>query len=112
MPNAPKRACPRCRGTHARGEDCPISAARRAENQQFFRTPAWKRLRLRKLASSPFCECDDCRARGERVRATDVDHIVSRYLCPDLSLEWSNLASLAHGHHSRKTALVDGGFGR
>jgi hypothetical protein len=51
----------------------------------------------------PFCRC------GYGQPATDVDHILPRRAGG--SDEHGNLQSLAHGHHSRKTALRDGGFG-
>jgi 5-methylcytosine-specific restriction endonuclease McrA len=50
----------------------------------------------------------DCACGCEQV-ATDVDHIVSRVAGG--SDDHANLQSLAHGHHSRKTVLHDGGFG-
>ena len=65
---------------------------------------AWQRLRAEHLALEPWCAC------GCGQAATDVDHIVSRRAGgPD---EHGNLQSLSHGHHSRKTVLRDGGFGR
>jgi 5-methylcytosine-specific restriction endonuclease McrA len=51
----------------------------------------------------PDCAC------GCGQPATDVDHIVSR--AAGGSDDHANLQSLAHGHHSRKTVLHDGGFG-
>ena len=115
-PWGPARACARCRGTHAHGVTCPVTAARdRARTtakDAFFNSTAWKRLRGQKLHNSPWCECEDCTARHDRVTATDVDHVISRERRPDLALVYSNLRSMAHGHHSRKTVLEDGGFGR
>ena len=51
----------------------------------------------------PDCAC------GCGQLASDVDHIVPRRLGG--SDDHANLQSLAHGHHSRKTVLHDGGFG-
>lgn len=64
---------------------------------------AWRQLRAEHLAMEPDCAC------GCGQLATDVDHIVPRRLGG--SDDQANLQSLAHGHHSRKTALHDGGFG-
>jgi 5-methylcytosine-specific restriction protein A len=64
---------------------------------------AWRRLRTEHLALEPDCAC------GCGQVATDVDHIVPRRLGG--SDDHANLQSLAHGHHSRKTVLHDGGFG-
>jgi 5-methylcytosine-specific restriction protein A len=65
---------------------------------------AWRRLRAEHLAMEPDCAC------GCGQVATDVDHIVSRVAGG--SDDHANLQSLAHGHHSRKTVLHDGGFGQ
>ena len=63
----------------------------------------WQGLRERKLLANPWCQCDDCRAAGAKVKAVDVDHIRSVREAPHLRLVWSNLRSMAHGHHSRRT---------
>jgi hypothetical protein len=106
-PWAPSRACTRCRGAHRRGEVCPQDAARQRENANFFNSAAWKQLRARKLALNPSCECETCRANGLQTPAVDVDHVLSRARAPHLALTFSNLRSLSHGHHSRKTATED-----
>ena len=64
---------------------------------------AWRWLRAEHLAMEPDCAC------GCGQSATDVDHIVPR--AAGGSDDHANLQSLAHGHHSRKTVLADGGFG-
>ena len=68
-----------------------------------YRTPEWRDdLRPEQLLKEPFCE--ECARRGDRVRATDVDHR------EDHKGDWlkftdrSNLRSLCHSCHSRKTA--------
>lgn len=62
----------------------------------------WRRLRAEFLAEHPFCvKC------GEP--ATDVDHVVPRE--QGGSDEWENLQAMCAKHHSRKTAMEDGGFG-
>ena len=64
---------------------------------------AWRRLRAEHLALEPDCAC------GCGQLASDVDHILPRRLGG--ADDHANLQSLAHGHHSRKTVLHDGGFG-
>ena len=69
---------------------------------------AWRKLRQEHLDVEPYCV--RCRQLGQLVEATDVDHIVSRRRGG--SDEHSNLQSLCHSCHSRKTAKHDGGGGR
>ncbi|BAI72671.1 HNH-family nuclease [Azospirillum sp. B510] len=66
----------------------------------------WRKLRARFLKAHPLCCVTGC---GER--ATDVDHIQGVRERPDLRLEWSNLRSMCHPHHSKRTAR-DQAFGR
>lgn len=60
------------------------------------------RLRPEQLLREPFCR--ECAKRGLRVRATDVDHIVPHRGVWRLFSDPSNLQSLCHSCHSRKTA--------
>lgn len=65
----------------------------------------WEKLRKMVIASQPFCAVPGCG------RATvDVDHIVP--LSQGGKNVRGNLQGFCHKHHSRKTALEDGGFGR
>lgn len=64
---------------------------------------AWRALRARFLAAYPSCMEPGCRRA-----ATDVDHRITIALRPDLRLEWSNLRSLCHPHHSSHTARTQG----
>ena len=48
--------------------------------------------------------CRECSKRGIRTRATDVDHIVDHKGDWDVFCDPSNLESLCHSCHSRKTA--------
>lgn len=88
--------CERHRPTHRRR----ISA----DYHGWYNLPIWTdRLRPQHLLAEPFCRA--CAARGDRVRATVVDHIQphrgdwQRFTDPD------NLQSLCKYHHDRKTAL-------
>lgn len=88
--------CERHRPTHRRR----ISA----DYHGWYNLPIWTdRLRPQHLLAEPFCRA--CAARGDRVRATVVDHIQphrgdwQRFTDPD------NLQSLCKFHHDQKTAL-------
>lgn len=75
-----------------------------AEWHDLYRLPIWKdRLRPNQLAAEPFCrEC--WKQRRERVRATDVDHIIPHRGSMKLFTDPGNLQSLCHSCHSIKTA--------
>ena len=62
----------------------------------------WAKLRAAKVNADPMCEI--CRAAP----ATEVDHKQPVDARPDLRLEWSNLQSLCHPCHARKTAREHG----
>lgn len=68
-----------------------------------YQTPEWTDdLRPTQLLREPFCRI--CAQHGRRVRATDVDHIVDHKGDWDKFTDRSNLESLCHSCHSRKTA--------
>ena len=90
---------------------CPAHKPRRTRDRSeeaeswrwMYRTPEWlDDLRPNQLLAEPFCR--ECARQGHRVRATEVDHVV------DHKGDWlkftdrSNLQSLCHSCHSRKTA--------
>jgi 5-methylcytosine-specific restriction endonuclease McrA len=56
--------------------------------------------------------CVDCLAQGRRMFAQVVDHVIPHQ--GDLALFWDrrNWAPRCASCHNRKTATVDGGFGR
>lgn len=66
-------------------------------------TDEWRKdLRPTQLMREPFCR--ECARAGRRVRATDVDHIVDHKGDWTVFCNRSNLESLCHSCHSRKTA--------
>ena len=67
----------------------------------------WRKLRLMFLRANPLCR--ECLNQGIIKEATDVDHIIP--LKNGGTNEWSNLQSLCHECHSRKTAREDGRWG-
>lgn len=69
----------------------------------FYSTPEWLNdLRPTQLLNEPFCA--ECAKRGMRVRATDVDHIKDHKGDWRKFIDRTNLRSLCHSCHSRKTA--------
>ena len=69
----------------------------------WYMLPIWtNRLRPAQLLREPFCR--ECARHGRRVRATDVDHIVDHKGDWSKFCDRSNLESLCHSCHSRKTA--------
>lgn len=68
-----------------------------------YQTDEWrKRLRPEQLLREPWCR--ECAKYGQRTRATDVDHIIDHKGDWKLFCDASNLQSLCHSCHSRKTA--------
>lgn len=62
----------------------------------------WPRIRAEYLAAYPYCvECDGL--------AVEVDHRVAKR--DGGGDDWGNLQGFCKSHHSRKTAMYDGGFG-
>lgn len=68
---------------------------------------SWRKLRASVLVCEPLCR--ECSRQGLCVAAAHVDHIVA--LERGGTNDRSNLMPLCHPCHSRKTAMVDGGFG-
>lgn len=71
----------------------------------FYKTEAWRRLRQQYRAEHPVCETPLCSKP-----TSHVDHILSRKK-GGASLDKNNLQAQCHSCHSRKTAMIDGGFG-
>jgi len=66
----------------------------------------WRRLREIVLERDPLCR--ECKRQGRIEMATDVDHI--KALASGGTNAMSNLQSLCHACHSRKTVAQDGAF--
>lgn len=109
MANKPLRPCrhPGCRELVASGY-CAAHQPKRADRKEsaqwhwMYELPIWKQvLRPGQLLREPFCR--ECAKRGERVKATVVDHVVphrgdmGKFSNPD------NLQSLCESCHNRKT---------
>jgi 5-methylcytosine-specific restriction protein A len=60
----------------------------------------WGRTRQAYLTAHPFCAVQGC-----HTWATDVDHIDGLGPRGPRGHDWSNLRSLCHSHHSKRTAI-------
>lgn len=107
----PLRPCrhPGCREL-TRESYCPAHKPKQAARREsaawhdWYNLPIWTDdLRPTQLLREPFCR--ECARQGKRVRATDVDHIVDHKGVWERFIDRSNLESLCHSCHSRKTML-------
>lgn len=64
-------------------------------------TVRWRKMRAAQLIAEPFCR--SCAKAGIRRRADDVDHIIPHRGDKKIFYDASNLQSLCHSCHSRKT---------
>ena len=62
---------------------------------------AWKVVRQQHMADHPLCE--DCLKEGKYVPMQDVHHIIKLADRPDLRDDATNLMSLCHSCHSKRT---------
>jgi 5-methylcytosine-specific restriction protein A len=62
----------------------------------------WKRLRNAFIRSNPLCV--ECEKDNKIIEATDVDHITPIAIAPHRRLDSTNLQSLCHSCHSKKTS--------
>ena len=74
---------------------------RSSEWHGLYYTTRWREMRAVQLITEPYCR--DCGRHGVRVPATDVDHIVPHRGNKRLFYDATNLQSLCHSCHSRKT---------
>lgn len=111
MASKPLRPCrkPGCPALTREGY-CPAhkpkQAARRESAQWhgWYLLPVWTDdLRPTQLLQEPFCRA--CARKGIRTRATDVDHVQDHKGNWARFIDRSNLESLCHSCHSRKTML-------
>lgn len=107
----PLRPCrhPGCRELTREGY-CPAHKPKQAPRREsaewhgWYSLPIWTDdLRPTQLLREPFCR--ECARRGLRTRATDVDHVVDHKGVWLRFIDQSNLESLCHSCHSRKTML-------
>ena len=108
MAMKPLRRCayPGCRMLTAAGY-CPEHMPKRERKESaawhyLYTAPRfhWGERRRRQLIDEPFCR--ECAAKGLRVPATDVDHVVPHRGNVELFMH-GELESLCHSCHSRKT---------
>lgn len=85
----------------------PAGEKRRRESAEYhswYSLPIWtKELRPAQLLREPFCR--ECARRGERTRATVVDHIIPFRGNWGKFIDPANHQSLCKRCHDRKTAL-------
>jgi 5-methylcytosine-specific restriction protein A len=72
----------------------------RAEDNRFYSSRRWRRLRALFLAAHPLCA--ECSRQGRTQIATDVHHKRERKQDPDRALDWSNLEALCRACHNAK----------
>ena len=70
----------------------------RPERHQFYHTKAWKQLRKRKVAMTPYCE--RCRKNGVLRPVEIVHHIIEIEEDWDLRLDINNLESVCRRCHN------------
>ncbi|MCM5691435.1 HNH endonuclease [Sinorhizobium meliloti] len=111
MPRKAPRICA-CGRVVPAGLQCSCAKARKAASDAARPPPstrgydgAWREARAKHLARFP-----DCLECGEH--ATLVDHVVSIRKAPHRRLDPTNFQSMCPSCHGRKTAAVDGSFGR
>lgn len=90
----------RCAGCRSEAERARGNARERGYDT------AWQRTRAAYLKTHHRCECDECAVLPyqQRPTATDVDHIDGLGPNGPHGHDPANLRSMAHAHHSRRTA--------
>jgi 5-methylcytosine-specific restriction protein A len=119
MPSKPKKPCSKagCNNltTERHCDGCRQPERHRYDKQRGSSTARgydghWRKARLGFLAKHPLCV--HCTNEGGIGAATEVDHIVPHRGNKELFWNRENWQGLCKSHHSKKTALEDGGFGR
>ena len=72
-------------------------------HDNFYNGRPWRRIRALKLQQEPRCEVS--LAIRITVKATTVDHRLSRRFWPQLQYELSNLISMTESNHAKKRRL-------
>lgn len=76
------------------------------QGDPFYKSPAWESLREQALKRDGY-RCQHCMAKclGKKHNkpSPHVDHIISRRVNPRLALSLSNLQTLCHSCHSKRT---------
>lgn len=87
---------------------CPTHKPKKIARKESAAWHSWYSLRVwtdelrpAQLWREPFCR--ECERMGRRVRATDVDHVKDHKGDWALFVDETNLESLCHSCHSRKT---------
>lgn len=99
--------CDEHKGVYVKGRDYRAENEGRIRNK-LYDTARWKKLRTIQLRRSPLCEM--CLQRGVIKQGAHVDHIKSS-AAGGAFFDINNLQTLCHSCHSRKTVMLDGGFG-
>jgi 5-methylcytosine-specific restriction protein A len=73
-------------------------SARRLEDNRFYASARWLKLRLSKLRENPLCE--GCERQGLVTAAVHVHHVKPRKPHPELAYEWANLEALCLPCHN------------
>jgi len=76
----------------------------RAELTKFYQSLQWRKLRQYHITRNPLCK--SCGDSGLTIVADVVDHIEEIRDNPQRRLDTTNLQSLCHSCHNRKTAEV------
>ena len=92
--------CKKCKGV----DDKQYNKLKRNNDlSMIYNRKAWRTVRLEALIRDDFM-CVHCKLRGVDTVATDVDHIIELSSDITLAYELSNLQSLCHQCHMKKTA--------
>jgi len=84
-------------------------ATKTKSGRRFYNSVAWRKVRAIHLRHHSWCCMRE--AEGRRVAGNQVDHIQSMK-SGGAALDLANLQTLCASCHSRKTAHLDGAFGR
>jgi 5-methylcytosine-specific restriction enzyme A len=75
--------------------------------RQWYRSQAWRKLRLDQLTKHPWCAF--CLHAGRSTKATQVDHRIPHRGDPFRFFDPNNLVSLCKPHHDATKARIEAG---